>query len=98
MTVSKDHDQCCDQMADAIADEGLHLCYLPKYREWGIDHRDELSFKQIRYCPWCGRKLPGDLWDEWRTRVEQLGLDPWDDRDKIPEAFHSDRWWKEAGL
>ncbi|KWW97468.1 hypothetical protein TH66_17675 [Carbonactinospora thermoautotrophica] len=98
MTASEGHDQCCDQMAYAVADEDLYLLYIPKSREWGIRYRDGISYSQIEYCPWCGAKLPKDLWDEWYARVEQLGIDPIEDHDKIPEAFRGDRWWKEAGL
>ncbi|WP_372511772.1 DUF6980 family protein [Carbonactinospora thermoautotrophica] len=57
------------------------------------------SIQTIYYCPWCGQKLPKELGDEWVARLEAMGIDPGDDdADRIPEAFRSDRWWKEAGL
>ncbi|WP_198533143.1 DUF6980 family protein [Carbonactinospora thermoautotrophica] len=98
MTANRKHDQCCDQMADAIADPDLFISYHPKTRRWGIDYRDGVSISRIEYCPWCGAKLPKGLWDEWYARVEQLGLDPFEDRDRIPEELKTDRWWKEAEL
>ncbi|KWX02955.1 hypothetical protein LI90_4004 [Carbonactinospora thermoautotrophica] len=92
-------DQCCELMLQNLRADDLPVVYDATIREWGIRYLDGgSSIQRLEYCPWCGKKLPGDLWDEWRTRVEQLGLDPWDDADRIPEAFRSDRWWKEAGL
>ncbi|KWW97981.1 hypothetical protein TH66_21815 [Carbonactinospora thermoautotrophica] len=93
-------DHCCSQMAYAVSEDDLPVRYKPKTREWGIDYLGGPSYYLLEYCPWCGKKLPSDLTEEWYRRVEQLGHeDPWlvEDED-LPEALRSDRWWKEAGL
>ena len=59
----------------------------------------------IRYCPWCGAKLPENLIDERDKLIrEELGLDylPDDDNNppkkELPEEFKTDEWWKKRGL
>lgn len=53
------------------------------------------------YCPWCGKKLPASLTDEWWDVLEkEYGiLDPrGDDREKVPPEFWTDEWWRKRGL
>jgi hypothetical protein len=65
---------------------------VPKFREYGIPILDGgSSFQEIAYCPWCGRKLPESLRDEWFEELERLGLDP--SEDKVPEEYSSGQWW-----
>ncbi|KWX05156.1 hypothetical protein TH66_04725 [Carbonactinospora thermoautotrophica] len=88
-------------MAYAIGADDLPVSYSPRLREWGIQYRDGVSINMIEYCPWCGKKLPKDLRDEWVERAEKLGLSLWDVEDhpeKFPPEMLDDRWWKEAGL
>ncbi|WP_066884248.1 DUF6980 family protein [Carbonactinospora thermoautotrophica] len=97
-----DVQRCCDRMRYAVEADDLPVSYNPKLREYGIDRTGDSGIvSQIEYCPWCGKKLPKDLRDEWFERVRQLGLDPWevlDHPEKFPEDLLTDRWWKEAGL
>lgn len=57
------------------------------------------SFQEIEYCPWCGRKLPPPLTEEWYDRVRELGFEnPWlGEDDDLPEELRDHRWWKQAG-
>lgn len=46
----------------------------------------------IQFCPFCGTKLPQSRREEWFSKLEGLGVDPW--RGQIPEEFRSDAWWR----
>lgn len=55
-------------------------------------------FQQLRFCSWCGLKLPKDLSKERAEIVfEQLHLNGCDDP-KLPREFRTDEWWKKRGL
>lgn len=50
---------------------------------------------RIRYCPWCGIKLPETKRALWYETLRAMGYaDPGDD--DIPEKFNSDAWWRDA--
>lgn len=56
---------------------------------------------EIHYCPWCGYKLPNELTDKWfEVLKEEYGIeDPSEeDKDRVPEEFRTDEWWKKRGL
>ena len=84
--------------------------YLPWAREYGfriVDINNPLEFQPMRvcaviHCPFCGRKLPSNLREEWTKRVKAHGLTPADstpeERAALPPELVSDTWWKEAGL
>ncbi len=47
----------------------------------------------MRFCPWCGARLPESKRELWYQSLYQLGYsDPGED--DIPPEFHSDRWWR----
>lgn len=63
--------------------------------------------QQLWFCPWCGKKLPKDLGDEWEGNLKKdynlTVSDFFDkqgqwDESKIPEEFRTDEWWKKRGL
>jgi len=59
------------------------------------------------YCPWCGKKLPETLGDEWEEILKKeynLTINNffdkkgrWDEL-KIPEELRTDEWWKKRNL
>ncbi|HEY1189121.1 MAG TPA: hypothetical protein VGE74_15815 [Gemmata sp.] len=49
----------------------------------------------IRFCPWCGTRLPASLRDEWFAELERHGIDP--SAGEVPAAFRSSAWWAGAG-
>ncbi len=55
----------------------------------------------IKFCPWCGKKLPKDLWNEWYDEIEELGfelpLEP-EELKKIPKEYMTEEWWIKRGL
>jgi hypothetical protein len=82
-----DTTQCPDQV----------LCYNAKLREYSLSAVSSPNYTAT-YCSSCGTKFPTGLRDEWFNLIEGMGLDPWEDRDMIPEEFKSDAWWKARGL
>lgn len=80
-------------MTNNLGGEDASLIYVPKFREYGIRVLDGgSSFIAIRFCPWCGKKLPASLRDEWFSRLENLNLEP--DDPKVPEELLDDSWWR----
>jgi hypothetical protein len=107
------HDFCCDKMRKEhkeLRDENLvdhSIIYDQRWREFAIyyneeaEQRDREMLTDIFCCPWCGTKLPTELADEWYDTLEkEYGIeDPIvDDRDKVPQEFWTDEWWKKRGL
>jgi hypothetical protein len=83
---------CCRMMRIALRDETIPVVFSAKFREYGISVLDGgSSYIEICYCPWCSKKLPGSLRDEWIRQVNKLGLEPGDER--IPKKFSSGRWY-----
>jgi hypothetical protein len=66
--------------------------YAPHLREYGLlVHDGGMSSLTIRFCPWCGARLPESLRDRWFEELAAHGIDPW--QDDIPEPFRSSAWW-----
>lgn len=101
MTTGPEH--CCETMRWHLAcrcpehGEDIYACpdnifdYLPKFDEYGIIvHDGGPSHIVIRYCPWCGTKLPESRRDDWFDAIEKLGMRPSDEN--LPQEFHSAAW------
>ena len=87
-------------LEENMNDSEVPISYIPKVRQFGIDVLDGgTSFIEIKYCPWCGSKLPNSLRDIWFDSLEELipDFDGFADS-RIPNEFHSDEWWKKRGL
>lgn len=84
---------CCEDMFRYLWDGEIALNYSPKFREWGIDVIDGGSSQiRIRYCPWCGSKLPESLGDKWFETLLEMGYEnPFSD--PIPDEYKTDHWW-----
>ena len=86
-------DFCCDNMVSHLRGGEVAICYLEKFRQYGIRVLDGgSSIQTINYCPWCGTMLPGSLRDAWFDMIDQLGFEPDDIR--IPSEMLSDEWWR----
>jgi uncharacterized protein DUF6980 len=97
---------CCeDMLREATRECDTHLnrydcpdClihYSPKFREYGlIIHDGGTASLRIRFCPWCGARLPESLRDEWFAEMERRGLDPAGESE-MPAEFQSAAWWLE---
>jgi hypothetical protein len=86
---------CCEQMRGAVSSAEIPIVYTARFREIGIRVLDGgSSFIVMMFCPWCGKKLPPSLRDEWFDALESRGIDPY--ADEIPPEFSDERWYKGA--
>jgi hypothetical protein len=88
-----------DQFLD---DPKVPLQYYPIAREYGLDLYYSPAVQMIRFCPWCGTKLPKRLGQEYLKILKEVynvepELDIQNDPN-VPEEFKSDLWWKKRGL
>jgi len=84
----------CDQHKDVFDCPDMLVSYTPKFDEYGlIIHDGGSASLEIRFCPWCGSKLPASRRDAWFDRLEELGFDDPAEQ-KIPEEFQSDAWYR----
>lgn len=87
-------DFCCPDMGRAAQDPEIPVIYTPKFREFGMEILDGGSSSLLlKFCPWCGRRLPESLRDAWFERLEQLGVDPYGQ--EVPAEFSDQRWYED---
>ncbi len=68
--------------------------YIPKFDEYGIPIYDGgSSMIEIKFCPWCGTKLPESKRDLWFDTLEKMKVNI-DLEKEIPEEFKSVKWYK----
>lgn len=77
------------------------ICYI-KGREY--EETGELGKQTLRYCPFCGARIP-NLCNKYLDVIEEeLGEDAvpesWapEDRKHLPLEFQTSEWWKKRGL
>jgi hypothetical protein len=82
------------------------IYYDSRFNEYGIIHHDtgftkngkkvqnsSHTYEIIKYCPWCGKKLPPSRRNRWFKELRKLGFkDPM--IEDIPEIFKSDAWYQ----
>ncbi|GAA1526044.1 hypothetical protein GCM10009678_04300 [Actinomadura kijaniata] len=93
---------CCELMAEQVEHECEHhpdrftcpdalVYYSAKFDEYGlIIHDGSSSVSRIRFCPWCGAKLPPSQRAAWFAALESRGIDLW--KDEVPPEFETDAW------
>jgi hypothetical protein len=75
-----DADQCADKL----------VTFWPQFQEYGLlVHDGGSSAVTIRFCPWCGTRLPESQRGRWFDELERRGLD--DPRD-APLDMRSAAW------
>jgi hypothetical protein len=94
---------CCEDMRREVAHAsgrrpGLRdrpdwlIDYSPRFREYGlVVQSGGVSSTPIRFCPWCGSRLPASLRDEWYAELGRRGIDPCGR--EVPAPFWSSEWW-----
>ena len=95
--------ECCENMIFYASKKNMLLDYDHSDRSYGFHIYDSNygTMQTLWYCPWCGKKLPEDLGEEWDEILEkEHGItDPFfEDKDKVPAEFWTDEWWKKRGL
>lgn len=75
------------------------ILWLGAWNEYRIDisHRG-YSSTLIRFCPWCGRRLPDSKRVLWHETLVALGYEDPGGDDNIPEEFETDQWWRGENL
>ncbi len=99
----KNNKDCCNVLKEILSDNRAHIEYIPKYREYHINSKDNpIGSYYILYCPWCGKKLPKGLRKQWfKILKKEYNLDdPWSDEQEklVPKEFTTDEWWQKRGL
>ena len=88
---------CCELMTEYLTYKEIPVRYIANVREYGIRVLDGgTSFIVLKFCPWCGQKLPDSLRDARFDELNALGFDMFSD--DMPVKFKTDKWWKEKGL
>ena len=91
---------CCDLMTYLLNEEKVCIGYLPQYREYYIELRNNSAKQRMIYCPWCNIKLPESLKDMYFSILEkEYNIDhPRKQEELIPKEFTTDVWWKKRKL
>ncbi|MCC8483109.1 MAG: hypothetical protein LN561_00815 [Rickettsia endosymbiont of Labidopullus appendiculatus] len=100
-------EHCCDIM-DYFADPTYKknhevIIYHSETRRYNLVlHGYDFGMERpMCYCPWCGKKLPKKLGEEWCKIIkENFGLDDVfaEEWATLPEEYKTDEWWKKRGL
>ena len=92
---------CCLTMDSALKEPlEFILFYDPTYREYEVRTKNHAGFS-LKYCSFCGKKLPKSLHREMDMVLEQeYGLDTslGIKKKNMPPEFLTDEWWKKRGL
>ena len=93
---------CCKILNNFLEENRISIGYNSKFREYYINLKGSDGYQLIKYCPWCGNKLPKNLRNNWFNILEKEFniFNPFDDFEskKIPNEFLTDIWWKERKL
>ncbi len=82
----------CDQHSDRFDCPDCLIHYEPRFQEYGmIIHDGGTASCRIRFCPWCGARLPDSLRNKWFEEMQRRGIDPAEG--EVPEEFRSAAWW-----
>src|SRR5262249_50463131 len=94
---------CCRDMAFAISRPHLTphqgpdrvVDWIASWNEYRIPIPDDgYSSTIIRFCPWCGSRLPASRHEECYRVLPGMGYSDPGGEDDIPPEFESDRWWR----
>ena len=100
----KEH--CCSLMQDFLEENKVAIGYSKKLRAYYIDLKtSKIACQTMYFCPWCGKKLPKILEDEYDQAISvklsipigDITLETYDDP-RLPLEFKTDEWWKKRGL
>lgn len=66
---------CCSEMAANVDEaEDRVILYIERFHEYLVPVRDTgTSGIEMRFCPWCGTRLPESIRDEVLDREERAG-------------------------
>ncbi len=84
----------CAEHPDPFDCPDCLIYYEPRFDEYGIIIHDGGScYDLLRYCPFCGARLPESQRDLWLQILTDLGIqDPW--TDPIPPEYQTGQWYR----
>jgi uncharacterized protein DUF6980 len=89
-------------MKFAIEDCRVQIDYYPKKRMYVILRKGAPDVLAMKYCPFCRKKLPKYLGDQWyKILIKEYGYTKRQlqlDTKNVLEEFKTDEWWKKRGL
>ena len=95
---------CCKPFEYSLVneDDSGNIIYVPSTRVYAVSGNPPAV---IKYCPFCGSKLPDELYDKRYEFIgKELGKEYLSDDDgnppkkELPQEFQTDEWWKKRGL
>jgi len=100
--IENNNQYCCQSMLNSANDPRIGISYDKTFRYYSINLMGKHAEQKASYCPFCGNKLPKDLWDKYCEVLEkEYNISDFDDKEtekNIPEEFKSDEWWKKRNL
>ena len=88
----KNHSFCCVQMTESIQ-ETKSVRYDERFDEYDLLCSDDnISVLSIKYCPWCGKKLPPSQRDRWFDELEKIGYKNPLGEENVPIEYQSSKW------
>ena len=103
-------DQCCCGALLSSVGRGEFVydpvlkCFSCYIKGTEYKHTGKLGQQTLRYCPFCGERLP-NLCNRYLDVIEdELGEkfipQSWspEDRKHLPQEFQTDEWWRKRGL
>ena len=88
-------EHCCSDMREMIEEENS-IVFISEFREYGVPICDGgSSFLEMQFCPWCGKKLPGSLREEYFSILDKMGINYPCPPEELPENMRSEKWWQE---
>jgi hypothetical protein len=94
---------CCDALWSSVDKKELVYDDVLKWFGFYIG-MEPLSYQVMRYCPFCGARLPNLGFKYEEVIEEELGEEAipedWfpESRKHLPKEFQTDEWWKKRGL
>ena len=100
-------------MEGALEEYGTPLRYASHTRSYDMEYGTVFKNSEtgedaavvvepLIYCPWCGVKLPKNLFVEWvKTVKRKFNVEATYDKEelkKVPEEYMTEEWWKKKGL
>lgn len=87
---------CCEELKDAIEENHTFFYDAKRLLYYVQECKNKKNWYNLKYCPFCGKKFPEELSDEYFEIIR----DPISGKvkDPLPREFESDEWWQKRHL